>query len=707
MYSYSTRGFISIANIKNLLDTDTTTLEDILEEGDVIQECHAENHILVDFFCREENLRKILLYTVGFHPETDQFSPLVGDNRISKYAFLCCELLCSEIDKLLKAYLSGKGKRHFVRYLSFLSNRNAPEMRNNSAKRPNQTIENGDAQNANQKKMEDQLSKSSISIENMQFTESSFSCGHLEALYFYRVISAFLQFNPFILAQFVRDEIPDFPLYLLRHLNSSSIVDLIAKLIWNESFDSIENGVFIDLMVEKNFFQRLFERCFCLRNSNSIGDDEMSCKDNDENASVDESNSCDQNSKCSSLDSASLDETMAGQQILLSLASHTKRNQIFIDLFLEGNNVKMFFDLILSIATPEHTNYQSMFERKEKLAIYVDFFKSALPLLSSSKSFVSLIEGIIEIYIQKCVDLIEILSKDQLNKNENNKNKNESKNTNKNESKNTNKNENKTTNKNENIQSNQPLGMVRLKLCHFLSLLISLVPHSEIISQAVASGNALQLLVNLFFTFKRNNFLHSLLVDSLVSLVDNPNNTNCDFLLVHLLIQTNLLQLTIKAFRNQSAAKVLPLGGSPDSTVSYMGHLVVVCDLICKYTTNHQNLPVPLKERLGEEDWETLLVTNYASAKTAEMSLLGGPIPFSESDCSDSTLLFTEKELVDFEYISVQEEQLGRLIVQRISDTVHMSSDEDEEQTNGRKSDSEFIFKSLGIIFNQGPPSEL
>ena len=48
MFQVSLRGYTSIANIINLLEHDSTSLEDILEEGDVIQECHSENNLLIE-----------------------------------------------------------------------------------------------------------------------------------------------------------------------------------------------------------------------------------------------------------------------------------------------------------------------------------------------------------------------------------------------------------------------------------------------------------------------------------------------------------------------------------------------------------------------------------------------------------------------------------------------------------------------------------
>lgn len=51
MFPINLRGYTSIANIQNLLeDPKSTTLETILEEGDVIQEFHSSNELLIALY---------------------------------------------------------------------------------------------------------------------------------------------------------------------------------------------------------------------------------------------------------------------------------------------------------------------------------------------------------------------------------------------------------------------------------------------------------------------------------------------------------------------------------------------------------------------------------------------------------------------------------------------------------------------------------
>lgn len=121
MFHSAFRGtYTSIANILNLLEHDSTQLEDILLESDVIQECNSENNLLIEFFCKQDNLEKLLFYTIGGDGD------LHSDFKRQKFAFVCCELLCCEVDRLLLAYLKGKGQPCLVRYVQFLQRADLP-----------------------------------------------------------------------------------------------------------------------------------------------------------------------------------------------------------------------------------------------------------------------------------------------------------------------------------------------------------------------------------------------------------------------------------------------------------------------------------------------------------------------------------------------------------------------------------------------------
>lgn len=58
-------GFHNASAIDSLLDKDDVSLEAILDEDDLLQECKAQNTRLIDYFQRVDVLQRLLGYVTG------------------------------------------------------------------------------------------------------------------------------------------------------------------------------------------------------------------------------------------------------------------------------------------------------------------------------------------------------------------------------------------------------------------------------------------------------------------------------------------------------------------------------------------------------------------------------------------------------------------------------------------------------------------
>src|SRR5271170_6171931 len=67
-------GYANISTIDTLLDKPDTTLEDLLDESDLIQELKAHNTKLIEFLRDEDRLKKLLNYVVAPGPPLDEES---------------------------------------------------------------------------------------------------------------------------------------------------------------------------------------------------------------------------------------------------------------------------------------------------------------------------------------------------------------------------------------------------------------------------------------------------------------------------------------------------------------------------------------------------------------------------------------------------------------------------------------------------------
>ncbi|KAI0748433.1 SIT4 phosphatase-associated protein-domain-containing protein [Daedaleopsis nitida] len=82
-------GFHNASTIDSLLDKEDVSLEAILDEDDLLQECKAQNTRLIDYFSRLNVLQRLLGYVTG---------QIEGDDKGSfKYPYVATEVLCSGI----------------------------------------------------------------------------------------------------------------------------------------------------------------------------------------------------------------------------------------------------------------------------------------------------------------------------------------------------------------------------------------------------------------------------------------------------------------------------------------------------------------------------------------------------------------------------------------------------------------------------------
>ena len=62
---YSRFGFHNASTIDSLLDKEDISLEAILDEDDLLQECKSQNTRLIEYFGRPDVLKQLLGYVTG------------------------------------------------------------------------------------------------------------------------------------------------------------------------------------------------------------------------------------------------------------------------------------------------------------------------------------------------------------------------------------------------------------------------------------------------------------------------------------------------------------------------------------------------------------------------------------------------------------------------------------------------------------------
>lgn len=95
-------GLSTTSPVDSILDKDNFTLEELLDEDDVIQECKALNTRLINFLRDRAQVEKLLRYIVEESPEDAE------TKQSFKFPFIACEIFTCEIDIILRTLVEDE-----------------------------------------------------------------------------------------------------------------------------------------------------------------------------------------------------------------------------------------------------------------------------------------------------------------------------------------------------------------------------------------------------------------------------------------------------------------------------------------------------------------------------------------------------------------------------------------------------------------------
>ncbi|KAF8783588.1 hypothetical protein HU200_000526 [Digitaria exilis] len=87
--------FVSIDQVDTILDKENFTLEELLDEDEIIQECKALNTRLINFLRDKAQVEQLLRYIVEVPEDSEK-------KRSFKFPFIACEIFTCEIDIILR-----------------------------------------------------------------------------------------------------------------------------------------------------------------------------------------------------------------------------------------------------------------------------------------------------------------------------------------------------------------------------------------------------------------------------------------------------------------------------------------------------------------------------------------------------------------------------------------------------------------------------
>ncbi|KAL9556671.1 hypothetical protein MBANPS3_001757 [Mucor bainieri] len=180
-------GFNS-STLDTLLDKEDVTLEEVLEEEDLLQEAKSMNPKLVEFLSKPEHIKALLTYITA----TD-----LEENKRFKYPFLASEIIACEIQPIIDAIVL-EHKDLLVEFWAYLDTPAYP------TRRASDTVDNNEQQD--------------VGLDSLQ------------ASYFCKTIGVLLSKYPIEMMTFIQSEADNLD-KILSHLQTSAIMDLLLTLV--------------------------------------------------------------------------------------------------------------------------------------------------------------------------------------------------------------------------------------------------------------------------------------------------------------------------------------------------------------------------------------------------------------------------------------------------------------------------------------------
>ncbi|KAF7364013.1 hypothetical protein MSAN_01060000 [Mycena sanguinolenta] len=168
-------GFHNASAIDSLLDKEDISVEAILDEDDLLQECKAQNTRLIDYFQRVDVLQRLLMYVTG---------QIEGEERGQfKYPYVATEVLCSEIWSVVETCVNSQSEL-LIPFWEAVLERSPEDMKTQM----------------------------------------------VMASHFAKINAVFLSKKPAEMLEFIRAQ-PNIVERLLRHIETPSFVDLLVRII--------------------------------------------------------------------------------------------------------------------------------------------------------------------------------------------------------------------------------------------------------------------------------------------------------------------------------------------------------------------------------------------------------------------------------------------------------------------------------------------
>ncbi|GMP71703.1 hypothetical protein CsSME_00030006 [Camellia sinensis var. sinensis] len=169
-----------------------------------------------------------------------------------------------------------------------------------------------------------------------------------------------------------------------------------------------------------------------------------------------------------------------------------------------------------------------------------------------------------------------------------------------------------------------PLGKHRLKIIEFISVLATV--SSEAVEKELICLGAVKCILDLFFEYPFNNFLHHHVEHIIMSCLESKNSSFIE----HLLHDCNLVGRILEAEKNITLAAdpnkpAIPAEGKPPPRIGNIGHITRISNKLVQLGNNNSDMQAYLQENSEWVDWHTNVLVKRNAVENVHQWACGRP----------------------------------------------------------------------------------
>eukprot|EP00268_Persea_americana_P025306 TRINITY_DN2466_c0_g1_i6.p1 TRINITY_DN2466_c0_g1~~TRINITY_DN2466_c0_g1_i6.p1 ORF type:complete len:584 (-),score=119.25 TRINITY_DN2466_c0_g1_i6:1229-2980(-) len=240
-----------------------------------------------------------------------------------------------------------------------------------------------------------------------------------------------------------------------------------------------------------------------------------------------------------------------------------------------------------------------------------------------------------------------------------------------------------------------PLGKHRLKIVEFISVLLKV--GNDIAERELVSSGAIQRILDLFFEYPFNNFLHLHVEGIIVSCLESKSATLVD----HLFRECSLVGKILQADRHpivsvDSTLPTLPAAGKHLPRTGNLGHITRIANKLVQMGNVNDGIHAYLQDNVEWIDWQTSILNERNTVENVYRWACGRPTSLHERTRDSDEDEFQDRDY-DVAALANSLSEAFRYSMYEDVEEVHGSLEEVDEDAFLDDESSEAVISSLRL----------